>query len=377
LKNNEIHPTVVDLFCGCGGLSVGFRDAGFKILAGVDIDKPALTTFKRNFPDTLALEADVTTLDPEDFRNHLNLKPGELDCLIGGPPCQGFSKNVPAKNRFLEDPRNALVVRFLDFVRALRPKSVIMENVAEMRNAFNGTYTEIIQELFSSLGYESEVVTIVAADYGVPQMRRRVFFTASQLGKGIPKPNRTHKNPNEEPDLFTSNLLPYVTVKEAISDLPSLKAGQGESPQEYRNGFDSNYQKLMRRNSELLFNHVARALTPIQLDRCRSLKEGEDARHLPDNLKPKSHYSGAYGRLSWSKPAPTITRWVFHPGSGRFFHPTDDRVITIREAARLQSFPDTFVFEGTYIQQSHQVGNAVPPLVAQAFARSVRQALGE
>lgn len=167
----------------------------------------------------------------------------------------------------------------------------------------------------------------------------------------------------------------YTTVRDALSDLPSLAHGEGTSPMEYNKPPQTPYQILMRRNSEILFDHVARKLADTQYRRLAAIVAGQGARDLPDELKPKSHYSGAYGRLEWDSIAPTITRWVFHPGSGRFGHPSDVRVITIREAARLQSFSDDFIFTGTYIQKSHQVGNAVPPLVMQAFGDKMRELL--
>jgi DNA (cytosine-5)-methyltransferase 1 len=168
----------------------------------------------------------------------------------------------------------------------------------------------------------------------------------------------------------------YVTVREAIGDLPSLAHGEGTNPMDYDKSPTLPYQTLMRAYSEMLYDHVARKLADTQYRRLASIVAGQGARDLPAELKPKSHYSGAYGRLEWNAIAPTITRWVFHPGSGRFGHPADVRVITIREAARLQSFSDDFVFKGTYIQKSHQVGNAVPPLMMKALGEQAQKLLG-
>lgn len=370
--------TAVDLFCGCGGISAGFNDAGFRILLGADINPHALRTFHRNFPDALAVEADLAELDPRTLLAKLGLRSGQLDCLAGGPPCQGFSKNVPARHRYHADPRNRLLLRYVDFVRIFRPKFVLIENVAEMMNGFEGTYTSAILDELQKLGYEVKSERLLAADYGVPQLRRRAFFFANRIGVRITVPAPNRLPPTETPALFAATLpCGYVNVWEAIGDLPKLEAGEGNSPCEYAKKPQSDYQLLVRSKSHALYDHVARRLTEPQLQRVKHLRpgmgEGVDA--LPKHLRPRSGYSGAYARLIPHEPARTITRWVFHPGSGRFYHPYDDRVITIREAARLQSFPDWFVFEGTYIQKSHQVGEAVPPLLSHAFAAEITKNL--
>ncbi len=369
---------VVDLFCGCGGMSWGFKSEGFQVIMGVDKNSIALKTFARNFPEAIALEADLSTYDPTDLLDLLQIKPGELDCLIGGPPCQGFSKNVPAKERYQSDERNQLILTFLDFVKLLKPKIVLIENVAEIKNAYSKAYTIAVQAKLTDLGYNLQLKSLLAADYGVPQLRRRAFFLASLPGYAIAIPQPTHLTTGKNLDLFNLECQrEHVTVQSAISDLPSLKSGEGNSPSNYHNFPLTEYQQLMREGTLLLYDHVARALTQPQLDRVKHLEPGlgQGVEALPEHLRPRSGYSGAYARLRPNEPARTITRWVFHPGSGRFYHPFDYRVITIREAARLQSFPDRFIFEGTYIQKSHQVGEAVPPLLAQAFAKSAKTVL--
>lgn len=369
---------VIDLFCGCGGISTGFENEGFQVLLGADLNGRALRTFAHNFPDAQALQVDLNSVNPKFLLPELNLKSGALDCLVGGPPCQGFSKNVPARNRRMGDPRNRLMLTFLEFVKALQPKFVLIENVAEMLNSYEEAYKSAILEALEGLGYRATVRRLLAADYGVPQLRRRTFFFANRIGvpPSLPKPSRLA--PREREGLFTHQLPKgYVSVWEAIGDLPTLCAGEGESPCDYPEPPQTEYQKVMRVSAGKLFDHIARALTKPQMDRVKHLRpgEGEGVEALPHHLRPKNGYSGAYARLIPDEPARTITRWVFHPGSGRFYHPFDYRVITIREAARLQSFPDWFVFQGTYIQKSHQVGEAVPPLLAQAFAKEIKRAL--
>jgi len=364
-------PKVADLFCGCGGLSCGFRWAGFEPILGADISHVYLRTYQRNFPSARIVHADLSNLAPSALRLELGLQRGELDCLVGGPPCQGFSKNVPAAQRCLDDPRNRLIATFLAYVDELLPKVVLLENVAEMVRAYDGAVTRAITRTLVSLGYSVDVRVLTAADYGVPQVRRRAFFFANRLQRRVSFPEVTHSSNHGIPKLF-GEMRPYVTVWEAIGDLPSMDAGHGESPVPYPSEPRSEYQRLVRNGTELLHDHVARPLRPRQLARVRALKEGEGTADLPPELQPEKGYSGAYARLHSQGVARTITKWVFHPGSGRFSHPYDDRVITIREAARLQGFPDWFVFEGSYVQKANQVGEAVPPLLARALGEIAR-----
>ena len=305
--------------------------------------------------------------------SRLELKRGALDCLIGGPPCQGFSKNVPAAYRFLEDPRNQLFRDFLRFVEAMLPKVVVMENVAEIYGAYDGAVRiEIIKKL-QHLGYEIDVAVLYAPDYGVPQRRRRCFFFAARTGVKpvLPPPAYGPKNV----DTLFGSIKPYHSAWSAISDLPLLENGEGEEPMYYDCQPQNEYQSEMREQSTMLYDHITRELNEKQFARISSLEPGQGIKDLPEKLRPKSGYSGAYGRLDFEMIAPTITRWVFHPGSGRYCHPREVRLLTIREAARLQSFPDDFRFTGTYIEKSHQVGNAVPPLIMQSMATNIRVCL--
>jgi DNA (cytosine-5)-methyltransferase 1 len=366
-------PTVIDLFSGCGGMSWGLHKAGFNVLAGVDKWGRALETFQLNHPTTWAIKADIANLDPYSVMSRLELQQGKLDCLIGGPPCQGFSKNVPAAYRFLEDPRNQLFRDFLHFVEAMLPKVVVMENVAEIYNAYDGAVrTEIIKNL-EQLGYEVEVAVLYGPDYGVPQRRRRCFFFASRTGiKPVLPPPAF--GPEQINTLF-GVIKQYRSAWSAISDMPILENGEGYEPMEYDQQPQNEYQVEMRKDSKTLYDHITRELNEKQFARISSLEPGQGIKNLPKKLKPKSGYSGAYGRLDFEMIAPTITRWVFHPGSGRFCHPREIRLLTIREAARLQSFSDDFRFTGTYIEKSHQVGNAVPPLIMQSMATNIKVCL--
>lgn len=370
----KYHPKVVDLFCGCGGISSGLRAAGFEVLAGIDIEPEYISTYAHNFGNERALTLDLAKTKPLNLAKQLGLQPGALELLVGGPPCQGFSKNVPRKNRYLDSPNNSLVKIFLDYAEYLKPGFVLMENVAEMKNGFAQSYSnEIINRLEKS-GYSVSHAVLNAADFGVPQKRRRAFFLASRLHKPrFPMPTHAAKPPSD--GLLGYN--PYVTVWDAIGDLPSVPHDGGSSIMKYACGPTNNFQQQVRIGNEEISNHKPRTLTPIQLERLASLKPGEGLKQLPEHIRPKSGYSGAYGRLTEEMVAPTITRWVFHPGSGRWGHPRDIRVLTIREAARIQSFTDDFEFVGTYNRQAGQLGNAVPPLLAQRLGEEIYRELCE
>lgn len=372
----------IDLFSGAGGLTTGFHLAGFESLCAIDVNAKALATYKHNYANTKIVHQDIREVNPLDLRLSLGLRREELTALIGGPPCQGFSRNTPADYRYLSDFRNQLYRTFLEFVQEFRPLYVVMENVPEILKAYSGVVKDEITQQLESQGYKVTCASLNSAHYGVPQTRSRAFFVAS-LDKPFQFPEPTHAGEIRSDyrstqsctqlTLLKSNISLVVTVRDAIGDLPPLNAGQEYDAEAYPFPPQTPYQAIIRNGSTKLFNHVARALSPIQMSRARLLSEGQDARDLPPELAPKKHYSGAYGRLYWDKPARTITRWVFHPGSGRFFHPTQNRTITIREAARLHSYPDNFHFLGTYTDMASQVGESVPPLLGKVIAESILQ----
>jgi len=375
------HKTI-DLFAGAGGLTTGFHLAGFESLCAIESEAKALATYKHNYPNTKIIHQDIRKVNPSDLRSDLGLRKEELTALIGGPPCQGFSRNVPVGYRYLSDSRNQLYRTFLEFVQEFRPLYVVMENVPEILKAYDGVVRNKITEQLEAQGYKVTSASLNSANYGVPQTRARAFFLAS-LDQPLQFPESTHigeirndygaTRSCNQLTFLEPNISPVVTVREAIGDLPPLNAGQEYDDGVYPLPPQSAYQAMLRHGSTKLINHVARALSPIQMSRARVLSEGQDARDLPPELAPKKHYSGAYGRLHWDKPARMITRWVFHPGSGRFFHPTQDRTITIREAARLHSYPDSFHFLGTYTDMASQIGESVPPLLGKVIAASILQ----
>ena len=362
----------IDLFCGCGGISAGLKNAGFNIITGVDIEPKYMTTFSHNFPESKTLKLDLSKIDALDFLNIINLKPEDLLLLAGGPPCQGFSKNVPKKYRYLDDTNNQLIRIFIDYAKVIKPHLILMENVAEMKNGFKQAYTDEIISNLESEGYEVNYAVLNAADYGVPQRRKRAFFIANRHGKKINFPIPTHmqKNkPDKQNVLFETK--EHLTVWESIGDLPSLNHGEGEELSYYACKPFNNYQSSMRNGQKKVTNHISRKLQPKQYERISYLKPGEGHKDLPKDLQVKGGYSGAYGRLTKDMIAPTITRWVFHPGSGRWGHPVDLRTLTVREVARLQSFSDSFNFIGSYNQQCGQLGNAVPPILVQKIAKEM------
>jgi DNA (cytosine-5)-methyltransferase 1 len=368
-----VKPKVFDIFSGCGGMSWGLHKADFEVIGALDNWDVALQTFQVNHPEAKTFCGDIRKFEPAKIRKDLGLKKGQLDVLVGGPPCQGFSKNVPSTYRFFDDERNQLFNNYLDFVEAFLPKVVVMENVAEIYNAFKGEVRRLITERLELLGYKVDVKVLFGPDYGIPQRRSRCFFFASRTGVAPVFPEPTH-NKKTVKNLF-SDIKMYVSAWDAISDLPSLKNGEGSLEMGYDKKPENEFQKLMRNGNKVLFDHITRELKGVQLERIQSIKAGQGIKDLPERIRPKGGYSGAYGRLDFENVAPTITRWVFHPGSGRYGHPKDERLITMREAARLQCFTDDFKFTGTYIEKAHQIGNAVPSLFMYHLAESIKACL--
>ncbi len=366
---NGTMSTAIDLFCGCGGISAGLAAAGFEILAGIDVEPKYMATFAHNFPNAHALDWSLSETPPSKLMELLNLAPGELGLLVGGPPCQGFSKNVPRKYRLAEDDKNRLVNSFLDYCEALQPEYILMENVAEMRNGFDKIYSKEVVQRLSGIGYQVSEGSLNAADFGVPQLRRRAFFVATKADTPVALPRPTHCSQKTQLPLLKQPF--HVSVWDAIGDLPALNSGEGNDETSYAVDPFSDFQQWARGNAQKVRNHKAKKLAPKQYQRLAALEPGQGLKDLPAHLQVKGGYSGAYGRLTKEMVCRTITRWVFHPGSGRFGHPVDTRLITIREAARIQGFPDSHEFVGSYTQQAGQIGNAVPPLLAQQIAEQI------
>lgn len=345
-------PKVIELFSGCGGTSLGFEMAGFDISLGLDIHQPSIETFKKNHPNATTILGDIRNVDANKILDILN---GEsLDVLIGGIPCQGFSLNNRKRNA--TDERNFLYQEFIKFVEILKPKVVVMENVSGMRSTANGDFVrEIEAELSRIGGMKVKSKMLFAPDYGVPQKRNRLVFV------GI-------RDDEFEFDLIEKTHgedvgKPYVTIREAIGDLPSLKARQGKT--KYKCEPFSEYQKLMRENAPTkLNNHVAPKHPQETIDKIANTKQGE-----PMYPKFKQRI-----RLKWEDLSPTQVSGGIRP-QFQFGHPEDARGLSIRERCRLQSFPDNFEVCGGTVQGRVQTGNAVPPLLAKAVALAVKKYL--
>lgn len=382
--------TTIDLFCGAGGITEGFRQAGFNCLYGNDVNDWALKTFSLNHPNAIADNRGVE-IDPSEIRERLDLKPGDLDVLCGGPPCQGFSINAP--ERFLDDPRNSLFKRYVKFLREFMPKSFVIENVPGMLSLAGGKIlNQIIKELHK-LGYSVSYKVLFAAHYGVPQERWRLIILGS-MGETAPEHpvpshyalgranfTRSRELTFRPLDLEILNLKSAVTVAAALEDLPRLEMGEGAEEMEYDSPAKSAYSKEMRKKSKAVFNHFASKLSPQNAERMRYVKPGGSWRDIPNEFLPpgmqrarRSDHTKRYGRLSPTGLASTVMTKC-DPHWGTVFLPDQDRVLTVREAARLQSFPDRYRFLGPRVSQYEQVGNAVPCLMARAIGESVKQYL--
>lgn len=366
----------VDLFSGAGGLTEGFRQAGFEPLAANDFDSEAARTFRHNFPKTPFISGPIGEITDRHFRETAGIRAGELDVLLGGPPCQAFS--VYNHQRGFHDERSGLFREYLRIVGAFLPKMVVMENVTGMFSLDRGRAVDEIHTRLEKLGYIVEHRVLRSEDYGVPQERRRIFFIASRVGP-IVWPRITHGDPRE---LLSVNLNPFVTVANAIGDLPMLRMGEGtDATRPYTRTTKCDYQRMMREGSEGVANHYAPQLADINVERLKHIPPGGSWRDLPHHLLPmgmkrarRSDHTKRYGRLTRNGLFSTIlTKADLHWGA--YIHPEQDRTLTVRECARAQSFPDSFVFLGSRVEQYKQVGNAVPPLLGRAVAESVQEAL--
>ena len=345
----------IDLFAGCGGLSKGFMDAGYHIIVGVDNDQAALKTFTLNHPGAVAMNADLSK--QETFDEILRVAGDRsIDVIIAGPPCQGFSLTGP---RNFDDKRNQLYLAVFEMVKQYNPKGFIIENVPGMATLYNGEIHAEIIKRFRALGYNVESKILCAADYGVPQMRRRLIFMGIREDLGQPH--------FPEPVVDEGN---YVTCREAISDLPPRVTELGTEIDEYIMDPVSDYQKKMRGNMTVLHNHVATNHTQMVKDTIALVPQGGNYKDLPPGVGESRKFNEAWTRYHGDKPSRTIDT-----GHRNHFHYEHNRVPTIRENARLQSFPDDFVFLGTRTQQNRQVGNAVPPLLGYHLALALKKAI--
>jgi len=343
-------PKVIDLFCGAGGLALGLEKAGFKIAASVEFDPKACKTYRRNIGDHL-IEADIHKLSVAEVLKFAKMEPGECSLLAGGPPCQGFSVQRRGAD---VDPRNDLVLEYLRFVEGIMPQFFLMENVSGLMSKRGTPFLDKILKRAAELGYKTYLTKVEAADFGVPQMRKRVILIGERMtgaGQFFELPEAPIKDGK------------YRTVKQAIGDLASPPADGSLHP--------------------TIPNHAREArLSAMNLERIQHVPQGGGREHIPEHLQlpchrnnPGHRHMDVYGRLAWDKPSGTITARFDSFTRGKFAHPIEHRSITLREGARLQTFPDTFIFEGSREEVAKQIGNAVPPLLAEVLGTSVFAAL--
>lgn len=396
----------IDLFGAPGGMSLGFKMAGFKPVGALDIFDFGLETYKKNFPEVRG--ENVVCADAsrnnivEKFRKDTSLRPSDVDVIIGGPPCQGFStvgrvkiaslvKNGQRNGRstdarFIDDKRNYLYKSFIRFVEWFKPKAVVMENVLGMMSYKNGLVVEQIKEDLKKTGLQNvDSKVINAADYGTPQNRKRIFFIATRNGHRISWPEQTHFSKSEYDQSFLDpSMKEHVTVWDAIGDLPRVhkpyKGGKiVDAPIKYTKKPACDYQRWLRKDSKKVYNHVTRWHRNKDHVVFSHMRPGQKWSELSSRDRRIIGYSDEsfddkWKRLPLSHPSWTVVSHI-HKDGYMYIHPTQNRTISVREAARLQGFPDSFVFVGSRSSQFKQVGNAVPPLLAMAVADSVKKIL--
>ncbi len=368
----------IDLFSGCGGMTLGFGWAGFNSVLASDIDENCEKTFATNFPEIPFLCGDLSEFKKDTFDKIISNK--EIDVIIGGPPCQGFSLANKKRNKVSEDPRNKLFYEFVKTINWYNPKSFVMENVKGLLSMESGQVIKQIQNEFENagkFGYEVRTKVLKASDYGVPQSRERVIII------GI------RKDLELIPEFPQKKYQIEITVEQAISDLPKINAGGGEEKMSYDSKPLNDYQQFMRKNSKKVFNHIAMRHTQRLIERFKAIQPGKNLLDVWEthgavqrgnpNEKSNVKFSQNNLRLIANKPAPTIAASF----QSNFIHPFLDRNFTAREGARLQSFPDDFIFEGMRtkmswekgLSQYQQIGNAVPPLMAFEIAKTLKRVL--
>lgn len=376
------HWTVFDLFCGTGGFSYGMERAGlgFETRFGIDVLPIATQTFQRNHQGAAGICGDIRKIRRAQVEHATGLGPDEVDVIVGGPPCQGFSSIRPFRSTNDDDPRNSLFEEYASFVNYFRPKVFVLENVVGLATHKDGETIEIMQECFRAVGYNCEWRLLNAANYGVPQKRERLIMIGARDGVKPVFPKPTHHFSGSTigyrdgtrvvrtngGDLFSPSLPDAITVLDAISDLPPLESG--EKITSYQQPPQNDFQAARRNDAMELKLHNATEHTRKMLEIIRY--SGKNIDSIPRHLI-KSGFSTSYSRLDGDSPSVTLTVNFVHPASNRCIHPTQNRALTPREGARIQSYDDTFEFAGNRTQVVKQIGNAVPPLLGKAIAGAV------
>ena len=353
---------VIDLFAGCGGLSLGFIQNGYEINKAVEFDSSIANTYKLNHPEVDVIFDDIKNIDHSGIFKH-----GDADVIIGGPPCQGFSMaGARIRQGFIDDPRNYLFKHYFNIVKAVKPKAFVMENVKGMLTMQNGAIFNEIKRLFSDPvaldgePYHIYYRVVKATDFGIPQKRERLIIVGTLIDNVDFESSWEHTiNQIKAKDPFYFN---PVTVKDAIGNLGETTDDgiiQSPSPK-------SKYEEYLAGKTPTITNHIKTKHSALAVDRMHRVENGENFTSLEEKIN--SVHSGSYGRLCWDEQAPTVTTRFDTPAGGRFIHPDKDRTLTPREAARIQSFPDDFVFYGNKTSICKQIGNAVPPKISYFLA---------
>lgn len=349
---------VVDLFAGVGGLSYGFsKNKNFEILIANEIEKDISIAYTLNHPEVKMLNLDINDLNKELFDSVLN--GNKVDLVVGGPPCQSYST---LGKRQMDDRAN-LFLQYKRVLTILEPKAFVFENVVGILSMEKGNLFKNIQKEFEEIGYTLKYKVLNSVDYGVPQLRERVILVGFKGNNNFEFPEPTHG----------VGLKPYVTLEEAIGDLPILKSG--EFSEEYKSDLNNDFLQFVKENAPInLKEHSAPKNGAHLIEIMEALKDGQSKDDLPLSIRPKSGYGNTYAKLWWKRPSTTITRNFACPSSSRCIHPRDSRALTIREGARLQSFPDNYIFYGSDGMKRLEIGNAVPPLLSVALASQMLKA---
>lgn len=358
---------IVDLFAGVGGLSYAFdKDPDFEIVAANEILPKMAKAYELNHPSVKVYCKDISDFGIKELSEDFGIKRGDIDIVVGGPPCQAYST---VGKRLIDDPRGKLFQQYYRILTELNPKVFIFENVKGLLSMADGKLLPTIIELFESLGYEVKFKVLNAADYGAPQLRERVIIIGTK-GAKYEFPMPTHGVAGK---INGTGLIPHVTIGEALGDLPTLLNGFSDS---YAMPPLNDYQRIMRKDCPRKISDHTVAKNNDNLIRLMSaLPEGGSPKDLPESLRPKSGFGNSYSRLWWNKPSTTITRNLGTPSSARCIHPFVPRALTTREGARLQGFPDNYVFYGSRSEKNLQIGNAVSPFLSMALKESIKKCL--
>ncbi|TAD78165.1 MAG: DNA cytosine methyltransferase [Oscillatoriales cyanobacterium] len=385
--------SVLDTFAGAGGFSLGFQLAGARIIGAIEVDRWASETFQYNHSDAIVMQNDITQLSDRKILDTFGQY--HPDVLLGGPPCQGFSV-CNKNNGDPKDPRNSLFEELVRVGSLLRPQLIVMENVPNIikaRTTKNEQVIDIITHEFNKMGYHVYHQILEATDYGIPQIRKRLFVIASRKKLANPFPPKTHTTA-QQPNLLEMHLVNCPTLWDAISDLPILNAREGQEETDYTMPPQNDYQRLLREGSTQLFNHKAMNHSQRLVERFAAMAWGDSTSDVPTHLRPLRRNSTEFSETTYDqnnrrmhpdRPCHTIPASFY----ANFVHPFQHRNFTAREGARIQSFPDWYHFKGKptvvshkllhregrldekHLCQYNQIGNAVPPLLAKAIAKNL------